>query len=221
MNKLKYQVEDSNVIFAIYDSLEKGYWHVELMAVSDMEFDIKIKDCDKTLKDLCWIAPKLAIVDTDIVEAFDDDLITKFRQSKKLRKLTLIVDQVNSFVKNNDFVNVYCAPFQYLGYGNTISRQVEKDTSVAESEEYSPYRDYYSELESKLKDLGRRSPKYEIGDRLQYEDKDIGLIIRGVMPTSFGFRYFIQVDNSNNSFSINDHEMDEMIERCAIDVNDY
>ena len=64
-------------------------------------------------------------------------------------------------------------------------------------------------------------PKYQIGDRLQYKDKDIGLIIRGVMLTSFGFRYFIQVDDSNNSFSINDHEMDEMIERCAIDVTDY
>lgn len=64
-------------------------------------------------------------------------------------------------------------------------------------------------------------PKYEIGDRLEYEDRYIGLNVRGVMMTSFGYRYFIQVDGSDNSFTINSDEMDEMIERCSTDVNDY
>jgi hypothetical protein len=61
------------------------------------------------------------------------------------------------------------------------------------------------------------SAKYQIGDRLSYDGKDIKLIIRGVMPISTGFRYFIQVDDkSDNSFTLNDSEMEEMIERCAV-----
>jgi hypothetical protein len=58
-------------------------------------------------------------------------------------------------------------------------------------------------------------PKYQIGDRLTYKDEDIGLTIRGVMTTSIGYRYFIQVDGSDNSFTLNDDDMDLMIERCA------
>jgi hypothetical protein len=64
-------------------------------------------------------------------------------------------------------------------------------------------------------------PKYQIGERLTYENKEIGLTIRGVMITSFGYRYFIQVDASDNSFTLNDDDMDEMIERCAFDKTDY
>jgi hypothetical protein len=60
------------------------------------------------------------------------------------------------------------------------------------------------------------SPKYQIGDRLSYDGKDIGLIIRGVMPTSGGFRYFIQVHQADNSITINDDDIEEMIERCAV-----
>lgn len=63
--------------------------------------------------------------------------------------------------------------------------------------------------------------EYKIGDRLMYEGKYIGLIVRGKMVTSIGYRYFIEVENSDNSFSINDNEMDEMIERCATNAIDY
>ena len=54
--------------------------------------------------------------------------------------------------------------------------------------------------------------KYQIGDRLQYEGKYIGLIVRGKMMTSVGYRYFIEVDGSDNSFTINDDDFDEMLE---------
>lgn len=64
-------------------------------------------------------------------------------------------------------------------------------------------------------------PKYRVGDRLKYEGKYIGLTVRGVATTSYGYRYFVQVDNSNNSFTVDDDEMDEMIERCAVDKTDY
>ena len=64
-------------------------------------------------------------------------------------------------------------------------------------------------------------PKYQVGDRLKYEGECIGLIVRGVMMTSFGYRYFVEIDGSDNSFTINDNDMDEMIERCAIDKTDY
>jgi hypothetical protein len=57
-------------------------------------------------------------------------------------------------------------------------------------------------------------PKYQIGDRLTYEGNYTGLIVRGVMSISTGFRYFIQVNESDNSFTLNDDEMEEMIERC-------
>ena len=64
-------------------------------------------------------------------------------------------------------------------------------------------------------------PKYKIGDRLKYKHKHIGLTVRGIMTTTYGHRYFIQVDDSNNSFTIDNAEMDLMIERCAVDKNDY
>ena len=63
-------------------------------------------------------------------------------------------------------------------------------------------------------------PKYQIGDRLKYKGKYIGLTVRGAMATSYGYRYFIQVDRSDNSFTISDVDMNEMIERCAVDRND-
>lgn len=63
--------------------------------------------------------------------------------------------------------------------------------------------------------------KYSIGDRLQYQGRYIGLIIRGVMMTSIGYRYFIEVERSDNSFTLDDREMDLMIERCATDPYDY
>lgn len=64
-------------------------------------------------------------------------------------------------------------------------------------------------------------PTYQIGDRLKYQKKYIGLTVRGVMATSNGYRYFIQVDESDNSFTINSNDMNEMIERCSVDPTDY
>lgn len=63
--------------------------------------------------------------------------------------------------------------------------------------------------------LMMNKPKYQIGDRLTYKNKDVGLIICGVMITSVGYRYFIQVDGSDNSFTLNDDDMELMLERCA------
>ena len=64
-------------------------------------------------------------------------------------------------------------------------------------------------------------PKYQIGDCLHYKNKNLNLFIRGVMTFSSGNRYFIQIGTSDNSFTINDNEMDEMLERCAADDDDF
>ena len=64
-------------------------------------------------------------------------------------------------------------------------------------------------------------PKYQIGDRLYYENQDLNLFVRGVMTFSTGNRYFIQIGTSDNSFTIDDHEMDEMLARCATDYDDF
>ena len=64
-------------------------------------------------------------------------------------------------------------------------------------------------------------PKYRIGDRLKYEGKYIGLTVRGIATTSYGHRYFIQVDNSNNCFTIDSCEMAIMLERCSMNPTDY
>lgn len=60
-------------------------------------------------------------------------------------------------------------------------------------------------------------PKYQIGDCLSYKNRNIGLTVRGVMLTTSGYRYFIQIDESDNSLTLNDEDIDEMIEKCLID----
>lgn len=50
-------------------------------------------------------------------------------------------------------------------------------------------------------------PKYEIGDYFE----NTGFVVRGVMLTSKGFRYFVQVNKSDNSIVINEDDIDSFV----------
>lgn len=55
-------------------------------------------------------------------------------------------------------------------------------------------------------------PKYEIGDRISQKKLLASHFVRGVMVTSTGFRYFVQVDESDCSYVIDEADIDEEIE---------
>lgn len=99
---------DNSYVLIISAANNIDYWTVKLAAASDICFDIKVKDYDETIKEICRVVPNLANLDADIMEAYDDAFRTKPSNRDLIR--------VKKFVENNDFINVSCSPFSYLGF---------------------------------------------------------------------------------------------------------
>ncbi len=98
----------NDYILTIYPANNIDYWTVNLAAASDIFFDIKVKDYDQTIKEICFVVPHLANLDADIMKAYDD----AFRTQPKLKDIV----KVKGFVEKNDFANVSCSPFSFLGF---------------------------------------------------------------------------------------------------------
>lgn len=102
------------------------YWRVTVISATEITFDIKVKDYDQTLKDICIVVPHLTNLDADLMQAYDDAFRTR-PQDKNIRF-------VKRFIEKNDFINVECAVFSYLGFrGETITNSPAENENEEEA----------------------------------------------------------------------------------------
>lgn len=79
------EVRANGNIFSISISDKPQTLHVELVAATQMEFDISFarKDFSQVILDICRVAPAMMSYDSDLMEAFDDAFRTHPKQIDK------------------------------------------------------------------------------------------------------------------------------------------
>lgn len=78
----------ANTIFSIiHDEQDPHVLHVQLVAATEMSFDISTADRDfsEIIRDVCYIAPSLMRYDSDLMEAYDDAFRTEPRKLDAMR----------------------------------------------------------------------------------------------------------------------------------------
>lgn len=92
-----------NTIFSISNTDDPKFLRVELMAATEISFEVEVPKGQYTelFNRICNIAPVMARLDSDLMEAFDD--------AGRTQPQPYDISLVRNFAKTYNFRNVNCA----------------------------------------------------------------------------------------------------------------